>query len=204
MGGARALFLNVSDRCNPESGDEPAPEGWAVDLHCRRSGPLGPLLAALLPPGPGCSLRLRQLALTCYELRPGQLECDGRLAALQVLQLSQCGWPGGIDVALAALLQQAPRLCRLEITDCPALRAPPPCLVGRTGVRALILVQCPLTELPPGPYLQGGWCWGRGALAGAEQAHGALAGKRRGCPPKRRNLGLTTCASPVPHPVRLA
>lgn len=149
--GVSCVFFIYTKLCNPNGDDEAAEEGWSVTLHCRRSGPLGPLLAAVLPP----RLPLRQLELAEYELQLGQLETAGRLAALHVLQLSGCGWPGSVDATLAALLQQAPALQRLELTTCPLEGALPPCLVGREGLRALSLFGCELTELPPGPYLRG-------------------------------------------------
>lgn len=152
FGASRLFFVVVSDRRTPDDEDEAAGEGWKVTLHCGSSGPLGPLLAAVLPP----HLPLRQLDLADFELQLGQLECGGRLAPLHVLELSSCGWPGSIDATLAALLQQAPALRRLELRDCPVEGArPPPCLVDRKGLRALSFSNCDLAELPPGPYLRG-------------------------------------------------
>jgi len=56
------------------------------------------------------------------------------------------------------LLQQAPALRSLHISDCPILKEDtlglPACLVSRQGLASLHLHSCSLETLPPGPYLE--------------------------------------------------
>ena len=57
-----------------------------------------------------------------------------------------------------AALPQAPWLRDLQVELCPLNMfqgLPPPAVVGCASLQELVLAECSLTRLPPGPYMRG-------------------------------------------------
>lgn len=86
----------------------------------------------------------------------GQLGgCATTLAPLRTLRLDNFGPGDGWERAAEALLAAAPALRSLHLMGCAFEGGPPAWLVQRRGLERLVLTACWLTDLPPGPYLQG-------------------------------------------------
>lgn len=182
--------------------------------------PLAQLVGTLQPAG-AAPCAFQRLELVGSLPGPGSLAACTQLSQLRELQLVNTYAPAGsnaLEQVLAALLQQASRLCSLAL-NCPdtraaKLRAVPACLASYRGLTSLSLVGQALDDLPPGEYLQGGWlrAWKVGgcglgptnraclpcgpscaALPPAEAAHTADCSRRQlrcsGC----KYVGLLNC-----------
>lgn len=116
-------------------------------------GSLAKVLDVLLQPG----MPLEVLSLYSCSPGPVQLEaCAARLASLRTLRLDNICSDGGWHASARALLAAAPSLRSLHLAWCDFDDGVPPSwLVQRSGLEHLVMRGCCLTNLPPGPYLQG-------------------------------------------------
>lgn len=124
----------------------------AVHMTWDGTASLAAALEALLRPG----LPLEELSLHCHCAFDKQLEvCAAALAPLRVLHITGHSHRDCLEESAAAMLARAPALRSLRLMECPLGGGLPPWLVQRQGLDRLVLQCCGITDLPPGPYLQG-------------------------------------------------